>query len=73
MSFSDSTPPLLVEVGWEVCNRVGGIHTVLRTKVAEMVADWGDRCFGWSLGAPVRSSESEEEEPQKPFVQGSMH
>ena len=39
MSVTDSAPPLLVEVGWEVCNRVGGIYTVLRTKVAEMVAD----------------------------------
>jgi hypothetical protein len=30
--------PLLVEVAWEVCNQVGGIYTVLRSKVPSMVS-----------------------------------
>ncbi len=34
--------PFLFEIGWEVCNQLGGIHTVLRTRVRNMLADWGD-------------------------------
>lgn len=26
------TPDYLLEVSWEVCNKVGGIHTVIATK-----------------------------------------
>jgi len=34
---------LLVEVAWEVCNQVGGIYTVIRSKVPATVPAWGDR------------------------------
>jgi glycogen synthase len=34
--------PLLFEVAWEVCNQVGGIYTVIRSKVPSMVEEWGD-------------------------------
>ena len=38
--------PLLMEVAWEVCNQLGGIYTVLRSKVPSMVNQWGSRyCF----------------------------
>lgn len=33
---------LLIEVAWEACNQVGGIYTVIRTKVPSMVEKWGD-------------------------------
>ena len=37
---------LLVEAAWEVCNQVGGIYTVLRSKVPSMVSRWGaDYCL----------------------------
>jgi glycogen(starch) synthase len=32
--------PMLVEVAWEVCNQVGGIYTVIRSKVPSMVERW---------------------------------
>ena len=32
----------LFEVAWETCNQVGGIYTVIRTKVPSMVEKWGD-------------------------------
>ncbi len=32
----------LVEVAWETCNQVGGIYTVIRTKVPSMVEKWGE-------------------------------
>jgi glycogen synthase len=34
--------PMLFEVAWEVCNQVGGIYTVIRSKVPSMVEEWGD-------------------------------
>ncbi|MBN2688612.1 MAG: alpha-glucan family phosphorylase [Deltaproteobacteria bacterium] len=33
----------LFEVSWEVCNKVGGINTVLRTKAGQAVEHFGDR------------------------------
>ena len=33
--------PLLVETAWEVCNQVGGIYTVVRSKVPEIIDKWG--------------------------------
>ncbi|WP_234736246.1 glycosyltransferase [Tellurirhabdus bombi] len=35
-------PKLLIEIAWEVCNQVGGIYTVIRSKVPSMVEKWGD-------------------------------
>jgi glycogen synthase len=39
---------LLFEIAWEVCNQVGGIYTVIRSKVPAMVDQWGDDylCIG---------------------------
>lgn len=36
-------PPLLFEVAWEVCWKLGGIYTVLRTKAPSMIERWSDR------------------------------
>lgn len=33
---------LLVEVAWEVCNQVGGIYTVIRSKTPTQVNKWGN-------------------------------
>ncbi len=33
---------LLFEVAWEVCQQVGGIYTVIKTKVPAMLERWGD-------------------------------
>ena len=33
------TPDYLFEVSWEVCNKVGGIHTVVSTKVTTLAKD----------------------------------
>ncbi len=35
--------PLLCEVAWEVCQQVGGIYTVIRSKAPSMVGLWGPR------------------------------
>ena len=36
-------PDYLFEVSWEVCNKVGGIHTVVSTKAQTMVRQLGDK------------------------------
>jgi glycogen(starch) synthase len=32
----------LIEVAWEVCNQVGGIHTVIKSKIPAMKERWGE-------------------------------
>jgi len=39
----DTENPLLVECSWEVCNQLGGIYTVIRSKSPCMTQKWGDR------------------------------
>ena len=36
---------VLFEIAWEVCNQVGGIYTVIRTKVPAMVEKWEDNYY----------------------------
>ena len=31
----------LFEIAWEVCNQVGGIYTVIRSKVPTVIEQWG--------------------------------
>ena len=33
---------ILTETAWEVCNQVGGIYTVIRSKVPVMIDKWGE-------------------------------
>ncbi|MFY0688021.1 MAG: glycosyltransferase [Cyclobacteriaceae bacterium] len=33
---------LLIEIAWEVLNQVGGIYTVIRSKVPTVIEKWGD-------------------------------
>jgi glycogen synthase len=42
---SVATTPILFEVAWEVCNQIGGIYTVLKTKAPSMLEMWGDNYF----------------------------
>ena len=42
MAENSRKDALLVEIAWEVCNQVGGIYTVIRTKVPAMKEKWGN-------------------------------
>ena len=53
--------PLLTEVSWEVCNQIGGIYTVLRSKAPTMVDWWGGRYL--LVGPYMAASASVEFEP----------
>jgi glycogen(starch) synthase len=55
----------LVEVAWEVCNQVGGIYTVIRSKVPTMMEVWGDHyCL---VGPYFPGKASAEFEPSQDF------
>ncbi|MBI1369646.1 MAG: glycosyltransferase [Planctomycetes bacterium] len=56
--------PLLVEVAWEVVNQVGGIYTVIRSKLPAMDAKWAKRyCV---VGPYMHHTASVEFEPATP-------
>ena len=42
MSNVNLTPDYLFEVSWEVCNKVGGIHTVIASKAPTVKRELGD-------------------------------
>lgn len=53
--------PILFEIAWEVCNQVGGIYTVLRSKAPMMVDNWGNRyCLVGPYSGESASIEFEE-------------
>ncbi len=54
----------LFEVSWEVCNKVGGIHTVITTKIAESLENYGD---GYIALGPDLGQNAEFEETKEPF------
>ncbi|WP_205503958.1 glycosyltransferase [Rufibacter psychrotolerans] len=43
MQQTTSASPHLLEIAWEACNQVGGIYTVIRSKVPAMIEYWGDQ------------------------------
>ena len=38
-------PDFVFEISWEVCNKVGGIYTVVRSKVPRMIENYGGSYF----------------------------
>ena len=43
MNETKFSPDTLFEVSWEVCNKVGGIHTVIATKALTVTGLLGDK------------------------------
>ncbi|MBK6263806.1 glycosyltransferase [Marivirga sp. S37H4] len=41
----DTQNHILTEIAWEVCNQVGGIYTVIRSKAPVMVKKWDENYF----------------------------
>ena len=63
MDNSSQEIELLFEVSWEVCNKIGGIYTVLSSKAKTMKADYKDNLI--FIGPDVWS----EEHPSPYFVE----
>ncbi|MEQ8471552.1 MAG: glycosyltransferase [Marinoscillum sp.] len=58
---SQTSSSLLVEIAWEVLNQVGGIYTVIRSKVPTVMPKWGNHyCL---LGPYMPSNVAAEFEP----------
>lgn len=65
----DVRNPLLFECAWEVANKVGGIYTVIKTKVPVTVSEYGDRyCLIGPLSYKSAPMEVEPQEPKDPFL-----
>lgn len=59
-----STKPLLFEIAWEVCQQLGGIYTVIRSKVPSIVEHWGNRyCLVGPYNPHTSPTEFEEAQP----------
>ena len=57
--------PLLLECAYEVCNQMGGIYTVLRSKTPSMVSRWGNR---YCLVGPYNPQTAQVEFEPAPLV-----
>ena len=57
--------PLMLECAWEVCNQLGGIYTVLRSKVPSMIDHWGSR---YCLIGPYNHASAQVEFEAAPLV-----
>ncbi len=70
--FGSEAGPLLFEVAWEVCQQVGGIYTVLRSKVPAMVRRWGRRYLAVGPYDPAVSPGEFEECPAPDGLAGVL-
>ncbi|MEI6514653.1 MAG: glycogen synthase [bacterium] len=65
---ASSSKPLLFEVAWEVCQQLGGIYTVIRSKVPSIVEQWGSRyCLIGPYNPQTSQTEFEEVQPTGMF------
>ncbi|HBS29221.1 MAG TPA: glycogen synthase [Phycisphaerales bacterium] len=61
---STARGPVLFELSTEVCNQVGGIYQVIRSKASEMMERWGSRyCLVGAYNPAAASIEFEERRP----------
>ena len=65
--------PILFECAWEVANKVGGIYTVIKTKVPVTVSEFGDRyCLIGPLSYKTAPMEVEAQEPTDPHLAATL-
>ena len=57
---------LLVEVAWEVCNQLGGIYQVIKSKAPRMVGRWKNRYYMLGPYNAAKAALEFEERPLKP-------
>jgi glycogen(starch) synthase len=69
----DVKEPILFECAWEVANKVGGIYTVIKTKVPVTVREHGDRyCLVGPLSYKTAPMEVETLEPTDPAIAATL-
>ena len=68
----EQSKEVLFELAWEVCNQVGGIYTVIRSKVPAMVEKWGeDYCLIGPYFSQTASIEFEASVDDSPYYKAS--
>ncbi|KAI9012042.1 glycogen synthase [Phycomyces nitens] len=73
MPERDVYNPLLFEIAWEVANKVGGIYTVIKTKVPVTVHEFGDRyCLIGPLSYKTAPMEVEALEPPNGKIRDTL-
>ena len=45
MMSEKANADILLEVSWEVCNKVGGINTVIKSKTPRILEQYGDKKY----------------------------
>jgi glycogen(starch) synthase len=69
----DVRNPILFECAWEVANKVGGIYTVIKTKVPVTVQEFGDRyCLIGPLSYKTAPMEVETEDPTDQHLRATL-
>jgi len=63
---------LLFEIAWEVCQQLGGIYTVIRSKAPRMIENWGERYFMIGPYNPVTAAIEFEESSPTGFVANAI-
>ena len=61
-------PDFLFEISWEVCNKVGGINTVIATKARTVCVKYGDRYF--TIGPDLGQGADREFEEDPALLKG---
>lgn len=60
---------MLFEIAWEVCQQLGGIYTVIRSKIPSMVERWGSRyCLIGAYNAGAAAVEFEPAAPPEQYA-----
>jgi len=67
-AYASHPDAALFEVSWEVCNQVGGIYQVLRSKARTMVERWGERYVVLGPYIPAMADVEFEAEPPGAWV-----
>lgn len=65
-------PPLLFEIGWEVCWQLGGIYTVLKSKADCMIDRWDDRYCLIGPYNPATAALEFEERPTEGIIRETL-
>ncbi|TLX76166.1 alpha-glucan family phosphorylase [Labilibacter sediminis] len=65
MSENNIKPDYVFETSWEVCNKMGGIHTVLSTKALTLVEHFNDRIIFIGPDVHAASQSNPEFEPDE--------
>jgi len=72
METDSKQQPLLFEIGWEVCWQLGGIYTVLRSKIPAMQQRWGAGYYLIGPYNPQTAATEFEEEATEGFIRKTL-